>query len=212
MKDPTDKEDFSPEKKQEKLGQIYAKALEILQKKPADPDRPQVVYVEATTEEASLKDAMGVLKIDNRNERLIIELSETEYDDSGSSVTIEKYLLSKGEDGSLSLEATGKTPDVLYDMLNEEDVSEEDISTAIDASDDYSREQLHTASPTEMARLAEIIDLGLYGDDHFDFESFEFQYRDHLDELEDQEFTPAQPERLREKAKLLGRSIFKRKT
>jgi len=171
---PNPEKEISPEELNRLLSESYLWAKKIIRD---DPDEEWDTYgsANATTQEAKDANRDGYVAICNFGHELAIKVHEDDYSEKNEDTT-QYFMLSFSYDtNEYALMTPGKKLD-----LNERNEPEE-------ADEDLKQEewvnQLHPASTAEIQHLALVLELGAFGDEHFNFKRFQRQFRKYLHRL-----------------------------
>ena len=200
---------LSPEEVQQRLSDAASWLHNILNEHGAHDEYERVANVSATTEEGWDRGVLGRLTVREAGNELRIELKDTVYGDEAKNGHdyIERYNLVVLENGSYFLEASGRQPDVYSDVLHDDKVDEEMFNGAMSANEEIIREAMHVASDDEVRRFYDLVGLGAFGDQPFNFEDFEFKFHDWL---RDQESAKDEPSAKASFYKRIGRKLLGR--
>jgi len=161
----------------------YSRALQIFRKKESQ-DSKATVAVPVTTPEAYEKDKYGILNVTNGVSEITIQLTEVSDVDTQLSTTELFHIWFSPKTRHFELEVTGPKPDIAEALLYRDDMSDDEYAIEKEAAEANLKQQFRDPTTTEVKRLYELLELGLYGDDRFDHNRFEAQYHDYLDDLD----------------------------
>jgi len=165
----------------EELNELLDESFSLMSKiliEHKDDEYPHIVTLPATTTEADENNKYGSLTVIDHGENLEVKIDEINKYPELKDNTTERYTMSFSYDvGDYILTTSGVQPNVVEDALMDQG-DDDDYERAIDASEEYIREQTRPATADEIKRLAYLLEIAAFGNVQAHFDNFEMR-REH---------------------------------
>lgn len=112
----------------------------------------------------------------------MVEYLEHNHTDNSRDISIE-FSLTENRDGEYQLMTTGEQPDIVDALLEQDDVDDDAFTRAVQAAQELQAENERPATQAEIKQFHTILELAMFGDKKFDFDTFQWQYDDYVEGL-----------------------------
>lgn len=163
------------ERSQQLLSETFLWVQKIIQDKPVE-DNLAPLNSPVGRAIIEIPDGFAFVKVVDLLEEYRVEYTTQSHEDSAQDIVID-YSLSKDSRGKFHLTTTGEQPDIVNSLLDD-DVDETAFAAAVQAHQELLENAERYATAEEVERFHAMLERATFGDEEFDFDTFEWQLKD----------------------------------